>query len=423
MIDPRLAPFWAGRPGRRLGHRARRETAGERWVWVSSALAVLNVALFWVLVPTGRSSGSCSTRWGWRRSRSRGRSTEAGSCAGWVSGCSPSICDHAQAWPFDPSRPPWDLSPACPEQRWRHRSQHSRPPFASSRRSRTSPLAARARSCVDGRRPGPFATVWHGALRREGLRPDGGRGPLLAAVGARWGSRSPRVVPVGADSARPSTPPSPTITAAGSHSTHAPGRRGADRLRGDRPAVLPHGRRAAQRGPLRERRRPPRLAPARLPPRDERRHGEPADLARHPARLGPPPSRLRRLARQPPGRGDPVPGRHPGQPRRRLAQRRRRRGFPIERVWADAHPGDLRAPLRRRRARSPFRIYRVRPPAAGHREESRRSYEKRPTDPPARPRASTNKAESTDRAASAVRLASRRRAAQTPASRETNRCD
>ena len=50
VIDPRLAPFWAGALAGAWAV-GRRKAPEARWVWGVAALAVLNVALYWGLIP------------------------------------------------------------------------------------------------------------------------------------------------------------------------------------------------------------------------------------------------------------------------------------------------------------------------------------------------------------------------------------
>ena len=94
----------------------------------------------------------------------------------------------------------------------------------------------------------------------------------------------------------------------------------------DQYPLLSPGTGVAQRGPLHQHRRASRLADARLPPRgDGARTGY---LAEFPAGLGSAPARRTGLAGQPRCRGNPAPGRHPGQSRRGPAQQGRCRGVP-----------------------------------------------------------------------------------------------
>jgi hypothetical protein len=53
VIDPRMAPFWvASLAGAwAIGRRGRTGGGGDGWVWATAALAVLNVAFYWIFIP------------------------------------------------------------------------------------------------------------------------------------------------------------------------------------------------------------------------------------------------------------------------------------------------------------------------------------------------------------------------------------
>lgn len=53
VLDPRMVPFWfaAVLSAWAIGTRASRDVRLDRYVWVASGLAILNVALYWLVVP------------------------------------------------------------------------------------------------------------------------------------------------------------------------------------------------------------------------------------------------------------------------------------------------------------------------------------------------------------------------------------
>jgi 4-amino-4-deoxy-L-arabinose transferase-like glycosyltransferase len=51
VIDPRMAPFWLAAVLGLWALGTRPRTSEDRWVWLASALAVLNVALYWFAIP------------------------------------------------------------------------------------------------------------------------------------------------------------------------------------------------------------------------------------------------------------------------------------------------------------------------------------------------------------------------------------
>jgi hypothetical protein len=51
VLDPRLAPVWIVAVAGGWAIKRRTRLSQDRWVWVISALAVLNVALYWIFIP------------------------------------------------------------------------------------------------------------------------------------------------------------------------------------------------------------------------------------------------------------------------------------------------------------------------------------------------------------------------------------
>jgi hypothetical protein len=116
VLDPRMAPLWllAVAGAWRVGGRARPR---DGWVWVASALVILNVALYWAVIPYRtqqrfmlQALGLAALPLGRLLDRSRAWRVLAVSLLalhmltpqGW-----PAVDPHAKA-------PPWDLSPRIP---------------------------------------------------------------------------------------------------------------------------------------------------------------------------------------------------------------------------------------------------------------------------------------------------------------------
>jgi hypothetical protein len=114
VLDPRLAPVWLAALGGAWAWRRPSRSSVDRWVWVASALAVVNVALFWVVVPYRTQQRFMLQALGLAavplaRLFDRGRAVRAlGVLLLAVHLTTP------QSWPFGglDRDPPWDLSPS-----------------------------------------------------------------------------------------------------------------------------------------------------------------------------------------------------------------------------------------------------------------------------------------------------------------------
>ncbi|MCA1685058.1 MAG: glycosyltransferase family 39 protein, partial [Planctomycetia bacterium] len=114
LIDPRLAPVWLASLAGVWAVGARVRRPEDRWVGLVSALAVLNVALYWLLIPYRTQQrflfhavgllavplARTFDRAGWLRATGVGL-----------------LVVHLltrQSWPFAEGEPPWDLDPRVP---------------------------------------------------------------------------------------------------------------------------------------------------------------------------------------------------------------------------------------------------------------------------------------------------------------------
>ena len=227
VLDPRLAPVWlAAVAGAWAVGRPARGPEG-RWVWVASALAVLNVALFWAAIPY--------------RTQYRFMYHALGPGGGPAGADARPGPARAVAGRRVARRPPADAgglavrrgdAPLGPRPA---RPQQPGPPI-STLPTTLAQFRAVAASAAEtrGRRLSrwssglaAFATVLAWAPRRE--KPTAGE----AGAGSRWRrrrcwrSRPACCTPGGPTSARRFLRTvSPTSTAAGSHSTTRPGRAG-----------------------------------------------------------------------------------------------------------------------------------------------------------------------------------------------------
>jgi hypothetical protein len=115
VFDPRLCPLWAAALGG-MWAVGRRRTVVDRWVWAFSALAIANIAAYWVVVPYRtqqrfmlQACGLLVVPLGRLLDRARGLSI-LGNLLLAVHVLTP------QSWPFGPGQrePPWDLTRRIP---------------------------------------------------------------------------------------------------------------------------------------------------------------------------------------------------------------------------------------------------------------------------------------------------------------------
>ena len=249
VLDPHLAPFWLAAVARALGagDPAKPPDSG---VWVCAALAVLNVALYWLLIPYRTQQRFMLQAVGLAvvplaRLLDRGRWLR-------VAGLGLLVMHllMSQDWPFAAGTAPWDLSRPDPR---RDERVFFMPDLSLIE---SGPAAIRAAD-----RPGRSAWAWPlgvawawSRVTGSGLRSLGAVRAALASL-ALFGVRVRRILPLRPRSAgafypafrdyylRLARPRDP-----------GGGLRGEDRLRGDEHPLLLDGRGTAQRGPLRERR-------------------------------------------------------------------------------------------------------------------------------------------------------------------------
>ena len=343
---------WPRSPG--PGGGAGATGGGRAWIWAARRWALANVALYWVCIPYRTQ----------QRFMLQALGLAVVPLALTLGGRGPSGGRRSSCWPA-PAHPPglavlraggpipWDLSPDDPE-------RVARPDHPARQPER-----------VPGHLGSPMSwgpTVANGAARlpdRLGLE----RPARSADPEARRTAAGLTVAAVALLVAYPGRSTSPRGSALPLLRDYLPGLAAtwnSDRARPARVAYagtnLPYYLMgwAPERGPLRQRRRPPRLAAPRLPPRRPGREAartgrtpDPAGTGSAPTTTpGSPTSGAERIQ---------VPVRHPRQSPRGSHNIADPEGFPIERRWADAHPETFQLALRRGRDDRNVRIYLVRP--------------------------------------------------------------
>ena len=328
LADPRLAPFWIAALAGAWAIGGRRSPEQDRLTWALAALAVLNVALFWICIPYRtqqrfmlQALGLAAVPLARLLDRWRGLRVAAAAL----------LILHlltTQTWPvaIEETKIPWDLSAFIPN------AVGALAALVLTHGARTSHGPGSRGHC----RHHVFAR--HGLLRgtyglggqpikrlhwprteescpacsrrsgtcRPGRSTDGGVGTRCKAT---FLSALPYVLP------RLAGPGGPLGAL-----RRSPGLR-----RNEYPLLLVRDR-PAERGPLRERRCPRRLAHARLP--QGRAGPKGAGLAQFATGLGPGSPELPGLAIQPQGPANPASGRDPRRFRRGATQCRRLRRIP-----------------------------------------------------------------------------------------------
>jgi hypothetical protein len=116
VVDPRLALFWVPATLGAWALRAKTRTLFDRWVWIVSGLAVLNVALYWLAVPYRTQQRFMLQAMG-LAATPLARLLDRG--GGWRAAGAGLLALHlltSQPWPvaLKEERIPWDLDPHIP---------------------------------------------------------------------------------------------------------------------------------------------------------------------------------------------------------------------------------------------------------------------------------------------------------------------
>ena len=268
VVDPRMTPVWLAALGGAWALGSKPRVTEDRWVWVGSALAVFNVALFWVLIPYRSQYRFMYQALGLAAiplARTFDRSRVV--CGLGVVLLVAHMLTRG-GWPINEMNPPWDLNPLVPNNL---PSLIPTIPATGSRLREVLAEPARLLPVVASLLLGVTALATVVACCRAWERTSIGRlgQAFLAGSGMivlvlallyPWQSKPWQTF---------LTRPFPDYYRGWLALEARSGPDGAGGLRGHRPALLSDGGGAEERGALHQHRRAPRLAPARLPPRGE----------------------------------------------------------------------------------------------------------------------------------------------------------
>ena len=114
VIDPRLAPFWLAALAGAWAFGNRERDPERRWVGMASGLAVLNIALFWALIPYRTQYRFMYHALG-LATVPLARGLDRSRVVRWLGvGLLAIHMLTRGAWPFGGENPPWDLDPRIP---------------------------------------------------------------------------------------------------------------------------------------------------------------------------------------------------------------------------------------------------------------------------------------------------------------------
>ena len=181
LADPRLAPFWIAALAGAWAIGGRRSLENDRVTWTLAALAVLNLALYWVWIPYRTQQRFTLQAWGWPRCRWPVCSIAAAGCGGRRRPAATAPADPANLAGGEPrGRDSLGLEPAHPQRGGRPSSPVFHPgihpaPSAGSRDDFRHPAIPR-HGLLRGTRglDGQPITSRHGP-RMEEPCPDRGR--------------------------------------------------------------------------------------------------------------------------------------------------------------------------------------------------------------------------------------------------------